>query len=1088
MKNQFAGFVGIVGIVIATLAGSFGVGGSSTVDAQDRARSGDGARRRAAEPAEPAAVSLPDGWERPFDWRSIGPANMGGRITSIAVNPKDRLEWWAATASGGLLHTTNNGVSFDHQFDAEATVSIGDVQVSPSSPSIIWIGTGEANPRNSVSWGNGVYKSEDSGRTWNHMGLSDSFQTGRIAIHPTNPDIVYVGCLGRLWGPNSERGLFKTTDGGNTWSHCLFIDDLTGVVEVQMDPKNPETLLVATYERQRDGFDTNDPAKKIAPGSGVYKTTDGGQSWRKITAGLPTGQLGRIGIDYFDGDSNIVYMVLESEKIGKEPDNSAFFGVTGEDADVGARLTSVTEDGPAEQAGLVEGDIVIALDDQIVHSYQDLLKQLRFFDAGETKEVEVSRDRESVFAQVTFAKRPAPEETEQRGRGRQRPRRSPFSGTLGGQRENLQDQQGKEGFEYGGIYRSSDGGENWTRVNSVNPRPMYYSQVRVDPSDSNFVYVLGTSLYRSKDGGKTFTPDGGRGGVHVDHHALWINPSNGRHMILGNDGGIYVTYDRMEKWDHHNHVAIGQFYAVTVGPRQNYKVYGGLQDNGSWGGPSRVRHGSGPTNDDWVSVGGGDGFVCWVDAEDPDLVYYESQNGGMGRRNFATGERARIRPRAPRNTRYRFNWKTPFRLSHHNSRIYYVGGNHVFRSLDRGDGLKRISPEITRTERGSATALAESPGDPDVLYVGTDDGALFMTRNGGAEWLNRFDTERPSPEEITGTPVSGPRASGQDPDSTPSDDSGERSRKPDDKPKSSALSDLVANPCWVSSIEASHAKSGRAYLTLDGHRSNDDRSYVFVTENFGETWRSLSESLPANAGSTKVIREDLKNPNLLYLGTEFGAYVSFDRGQQWHDFGLPTVAVHDFAVHPTVGEVVAATHGRSLWVLDVTPWRTLAAKALEEAAFLFPPSPAVIWRSEPRRGSTLRRFVGQNPVSGAPLRYALKEKANQVSIRILNVKGEEVQNLEGPKEAGLHRVVWNLRLAPAENDGNPRFRRRGRRAESGTYTVELDVDGKVSRRPLEIQIDPENTNGVWLEYEEFEHEGSDEEPQESSERDARVEA
>lgn len=1029
----------------------------------------------------PAPVELPAEWKSPFAWRSIGPANMGGRITSIAVNPQDTFEWWVATASGGLLHTTNNGIDFEHQFDGESTVSIGDVQVSASSPNIVWIGTGEANPRNSVSWGNGVYKSEDRGKTWKHMGLEESFQIGRIAIHPTNPDIVYVGALGRLWGPNEERGLYKTTDGGDTWKRCLFVDDQTGVVEVQMHPEDPETLMVATYERQRDGFDTNDPAKKIAPGSGVYKTTDGGRSWRKITEGLPTGMLGRIGIDYYDADPDVIFMVLESEKIGQEPDNAAYLGVTGEDAaEIGTRITSVTEDGPAAKAGLREGDIVVALDDQVVHDYADLVRQLRYFQAGETKDFEIFRDRERSFLKVTFSKRPDPQEPEEREGGpprRGRGNRNPFVGTLGGQAANLQDQQGPDGHEYGGVYRSDDGGITWERVNSLNPRPMYYSQVRVDPQDSKHVYLLGTSLWRSKDGGATFTPDGGRGGVHVDHHALWIDPTDGRRMILGNDGGIYVTFDRMDHWDHYNHVAIGQFYAVTVGPRRNYKVYGGLQDNGSWGGPSRVRYDRGPTNADWIRVGGGDGFVCLVDREDPDLVYFESQNGGAGRIHFTTGERGRIRPRAPRGTRYRFNWKTPFLLSHHNSRIYYIGGNHVFRSLDRGNGLKRISPEITLTDRGSATALAESPRDSDLLYVGTDDGALFVTRNGGAEWTAIIGKEgRPAPEDITGVENETPGGPRQDPESDPDEqDPDDDDAAEDATPPAFELSTLIPGPRWVSGLEASRFATQRAYLTLDGHRSNDDACYVFATEDAGKTWRSLTGKLPANVGSAKVIREDVENENLLLLGTEFGAYISFDRGQSWNDLGLPTVAVHDFAIHPTAGEVVAGTHGRSLWILDLAPWRSLAADALAEKFHLFPTSPAIIWRGEPSRGNTIRRFVGENPSDGATILFALAEAADEVTLRVLDAAGEEVRELEAPKEAGLHRVDWNLRLAAPEGDGNQRFRRRGRRADTGTYTIELTVDGSSQRHELKVEIDPEHADGVWLEFEDVEFESSDEE-------------
>ncbi|MHC5003951.1 MAG: WD40/YVTN/BNR-like repeat-containing protein, partial [Planctomycetota bacterium] len=456
------------------------------------------------EQPEPA---LPDAWVDAMQWRSIGPANMSGRITALAVYEADPNIWWAASASGGLLKTTNNGVTFEHQFDRESTVSIGDVAVAPSNPDIVWVGTGESNPRNSVSWGDGVYKSTDGGATWTRMGLEDSFQIGRVAIHPENPDVVYVGALGRLWGTNEQRGLFKTTDGGETWEKILYVDEMTGVIDVQMHPQDPDTLVVATYERQRDGFDTNDPAKKWGPGSGLYRTRDGGASFEKLTEGLPTGTLGRIGLSWYRANPDIIYAVVESEKIGQQPENAAYLGASGEDAEVGARITQVVENEPAAQAGLQPGDIVLRISDKPIVSYQEMLAQIRRHLAGETVAFEVSRNREIVVLDVSFADRPEvredaeaeeeEEEAEEPRRGGRRGSRSPFQGGLGGQNENLQDQQGPDGHEYGGIYRSDDGGDTWTRVNSVNPRPMYVSQIRVDPSDNQHIYVLGVSLYES---------------------------------------------------------------------------------------------------------------------------------------------------------------------------------------------------------------------------------------------------------------------------------------------------------------------------------------------------------------------------------------------------------------------------------------------------------------------------------------------------------------------------------------------------------------------------------------------------------------
>lgn len=1176
----------------------------------------------------PAKPTLPDSVVRALNWRSIGPANMSGRITSFAVYEKDPTIWWASTASGGLLKTTNNGVSFVHQFDHEATVSIGDVEVAQSDANIVWVGTGEANPRNSVSWGDGVYKSIDGGKTWKNMGLKAAFQIGRIAIHPQNPEIVYVGALGRLWGPSDERGLYKTTDGGKTWQRVLYVDDQTGVVDVQMDPKHPETLLIATYRRERDGFDSNDPAVKFGDGAGIYLTNDGGKKFRRITKGLPAGKLGRIGISYYRRNPQHVYAIVESEKIGQVPADFPYMGIRGEDADVGMRITEVTAKGPAEKAGLKVGDIVIAVDGQTVHSYAELLVEIRKRSAGDKVKLEASRDRKSVTLEFELAKRPAPRSR----RGQQQPESpaeklragSPFAASLGGQAANAQDQQGKAGFQYGGVYRSTDGGVSWARINSVDPRPMYYSQIRVDPSDERFIWVLGTQLYLSQDGGKTFSSSEVSGQIHPDNHAMWVDPRDGRHVIIGNDGGIYVSYDRGAKWDHHNHVAIGQFYHVALGPRRDYHVYGGLQDNGSWGGPNRAASGSGPVNTDWIRIGGGDGFVCAVDRDDADLIYSESQGGATGRINLRTGEQSRMRPRAPRGTVYRFNWKTPFVLSPHNPKIFYSAGNYVFRSPYEGNDLKAISPEIAATNKGTASALAESYTEEGVLYAGTTDGAFWITRDGGHDWTNIYGkadkkTEKVAEEaeekkqtakqnaatdaavketkghakkpakpaskpaekteetskkaaaektvaaktrstkqagrqpEVKDSPASKPatvikdvvsgnwkgrliregipadrsaltvilrmdpqgkvsgsiesqmmRGSGQgkyDPktkevvlsvqterstievsgtirDTTLSGqfdvNNGTftiefEAKRTGDAPAATAqepakkvapgklLADLIPGPRWISSIEPSHFKKERVYISLDGHRSNDDHPYVLVSEDYGETWRSLVANLPANVGSTRVVREDIDNENLLYLGTEFGIWVSIDRGASWTRLNnnLPTVAVHEVAIHRTAGEIVAATHGRSLWILDVAALRQTTAETLAEAVHLYKPQAAVKWRQRPSRGSAgTRQFVGQNPPSGAMIYYWLAKDAAEVELEISDIEGKVLRSLEGKTEAGMHVVNWDLRQQSRASRGGRRSYG-GRSVDAGKYLVTLTVDDQHYKQVVEVEDDPD---------------------------------
>ncbi len=1129
--------------------------------------------KKAPEPTTQPDGSLPDGWIKALSWRSIGPANMAGRIVAFSAFEADPSTYWVGTASGGLLKTTNNGVTYEHQFDKEATVSVGDVCVAPSDKNIVWVGTGENNPRNSVSYGDGVYKSTDGGKTWTNVGLKKSFQIGRILIHPKNPDIVYVGALGRLYGPGEERGLYKTTDGGKSWQRILFVDDKTGVIDMRMHPNDPETLIVAMWERERDGFDgfvgvrnppTGDnygPAKTHALGGALFKTTDGGKSFKKLTKGLPTVKLGRIGLDYYRKDPNVVFAIIDTEKIGMGPPrpDTAFLGVQGpmEDVKGGAPVTQVTADGPAAKAGLQDGDLILAVGDKTIDSYADLTKAIQAQKPGDKVKLKIKRNNETKELEVTLGGRPAPApapaaageqafagmfgETAENGvrvrfvmndgpaeqaglqtddiitsfagkpvkaneevqdltrehkpgdkikvkftRGKEtkeveltlvaRPQQQfgggeridptkPFSAQLGGQRENVQDRQGPDGHEYGGIYKSSDGGESWTRINSYNPRPMYFSKIRVDPNDGNNLWILGVTLFRSTDGGKTFRAGGGRG-VHADHHTLWIDPRDSRHMIIGCDGGHYVTYDRGENWDHHNTMAIGQFYHVAIDPRRPSRAYGGLQDNGSWGGPTQTKTGTGPINEDWMSIGGGDGFTCRVDPDDPDLIYFTSQNGAMGRRNLRTGETGSIRPRpldrpgeakpegkpetkpeakpetkpGERGARgqrgpggpggqsqFRFNWNSPFFLSSHNSRIFYAAGNYVFRCVDRGNNLRAISPEITATSRGSATALAESPRNPNVLWVGTDDGALWVTRDGGKEWVN-----------VT---------------------------------KNVGLPALR----WVSTIDASRAEDGRAYVCFDAHRSDDDKPYLYVTEDFGKTWKSITGNLPA-FGSSRCLREDLQNPNLLLCGTEFAVFASLDRGATWKKINnnLPTVAVHEFAFHPASGEVVAATPGRSLWVLDVSPLRQMTAETLKTQAHLFKPVAAVRWQTEPRRGGTNRRFVGENPQPGAQIYYSLAKKAGKVTLQVLDVEGKTVRELSASTEPGLHRVAWTLtrplqrttggrgpggaapgrQAGPAGGFGGPGGFGFGQPVPPGTYRVVLNVDGKEFSQSVRVEPDP----------------------------------
>lgn len=1130
---------------------------------------------------ENSSAKLKSEWLASMPFRSIGPANMAGRITDVEVHAKDPSLMWIATAGGGILKTTNRGTTVQHQFDRETTVSIGAIASDPQDKNILWVGTGEINPRNSVSYGDGVYKSTNGGKTFTHMGLKETFQISSILVHPKNSNVVYVGAQGRLYGTNEDRGVYKTIDGGKTWKKVFYLDERTGVIEMIMHPNDPDTLIVGMWDRKRDEFDSwpgsvprpdgidgYDPVRKWGPKAGLYKTIDGGKNWKKLTQGLPSGMTGRIGLDWQSKSPNVIYAIIDCENIGKGPKpHSAFLGLVGEDREGAPVITQVMPGSPAATLGVKVGDVLVSADEEILYLFDELLDVLRakepgqrikltlkrgaeFIDiapklslrpgtrgtaaqpyfglSGEDKEgkivltsvtkdgpaakaglkvgdtivsesgkplknykawidgnrqravgdqviLNITRGDENLAITVSLGKRPGTGATStaimgiqgtddsqgaklnQITRGgpsekaglkandivtqvgdkkiksyseliaeirRRKPndemkvavkrgdKRLEFSIVLGdrnatqgnrpytysyfGQQPNIQDQQGSQGHQYGGIYKSMDAGESWQRVNSLNVRPMYFSEIRVDPSNADQVYVLGVSQFQSKNGGVTFTSDAGRG-VHSDCHDLWINPDDGRHMVIGSDGGFYITYDRGARWDHVNTAAIGQFYHATIAPTKPYKVYGGLQDNGSWGGPA-IGLAGGALNEDWVSVGGGDGFVCRVDPEDPDLVYGESQNGNIYRRNLRTGARASIRPPRVEGKSYRFNWNTPFILSNHNSKIFYSAGNYVFRSLDRGNNLKIISPELPKTDRGSGTALSESPLDPNVLYAGTDDGALWVTRDGGETWTDIADN-------------------------------------------------LGVDPRWVATIEASRFKQGRVYVCLDGHRSDDDRAHVFVSDDFGQSFTNIGNQLPR--GSSRCLREDTSNPDLLFLGTEFALWVSMDRGKNWNQFNqtLPTVAIHEIAMHPDVDEIVLATHGRSLWACDVSPLRRLNAKKLNTEIALLKPADKIRWRRSPRRGGTSRRYIGVNPDSRVGLWYTLPEEVERVSLRIDNVAGEKIAELNGKTSPGLHAVQWTPQVR----------RQRGRSSvlPNGDYRITLIVDGKeVAKQVMSFKQDP----------------------------------
>ncbi len=850
---------------------------------------------------------------RNLRFRLIGPANMSGRVTAVDVaNAPGRKTIYVGFASGGVWKSTNNGTTWSSVFDDVGSANVGDLAIASSNPSTVWVGTGERNSLRSEGWGDGVYKSTDAGKTWKNMGLKETTQIGRIAIHPKNPDIVYVGALGHLWGTNAERGVFKTTDGGATWQKVLFIDDTTGIIDLKMDPGNPEVLYAAGWHRLRRGGGTMEGA---GAGSGIWKTTDGGKTWKKLTDpalknGLPTEAMGRIGLALYAKNPRIVYAVIQVAKSS--------------------------------------------------------------FDQG------VSR--------------------------------------------------------FGGVFRSDDAGATWTRVNDISAGPdYYYNEVYVDPANADRVYVNSVFVSVSNDGGKTFAPlEMSR--VHVDHHAFWIDPDDSDHLLLGNDGGLHVSYDRGQTWEHFYHPA-GQFYEVDVDTTKSpYHLCGGLQDNGVWCGPSRTRERAGITNADWYAVYGGDGFRSAVAPDSPQIRFGESQFGSIGRWNVDTGERTGIQPEiedagVESGRALRWDWNTPFFISRYDPKVLYIGANHVIRMTDHGSAWESISPDLTRgnlaapepdtgwTSYHSLHSLAESPRDRNVLWAGANDGLLWITTDGGRNWKN-----------VT-----------------------------------AAIPDAQAQRCVVAEIEASHVAAQTAHVVYDCHQRDDYRPYVYRTTDGGQTFTSIAGDLPQDAGSW-VVREDNLNPLLLFVGNERGLYASTVGGNQWLRLkgNLPTVSIRDVDMVPAARELAVATFGRSMYILDLIPFEELTDSVLAHDAFLLPVRAV--------RGTRLQNsyesygnkfFTADNPPTGAQISYYLKTDAgSDVTLTIRHVakgtkpdEGEAVQTLTGSGRPGLHTVSWDLmaRRARPRELGGPTNPQQLREVPDGTYSVTLKIGSASMTRTFEVQ-------------------------------------
>lgn len=841
-----------------------------------------------------------------FEWRSVGPANMGGRVSSFAVAEKHPATFYVGLGTGGVFKTTNLGTAWTAVFEKQPVASIGAVAVWQRNPEVVWVGTGEANSRNSSSWGNGIYRSVDGGSTWKHLGLDATQCIAAVVLDPEDSNTVYVAALGHLWGPNPERGVYRTTDGGAKWELVLKVDDRTGACDLRMDPSDRRTLYAAMYTRRRSPW----AYESGSTTGGVFRTKDGGHTWKKLSGGLPA-STGRIGLDVYRRDPRMVYAVVESHEGG----------------------------------------------------------QLDVFE-------EKSRT--------------------------------------------------------GGVFRSEDGGEHWARLSDANPRPFYFSQIRVQPNDSSRVYLLGTDLWLSDDGGRHFR-GGGAANLHPDCHAMWVDPVNGERVLLGTDGGIFQSHDRAATWDFLNNLAIGEFYNLALDNRDPYWIYGGLQDNQSWGGPSRTRlladpfigdrPNEGILNDHWFCLGGGDGFHVAVDPDDPDIVYYESQGGRVKRLNLRSGKERALRPVAGEGEPvFRFNWNTPFFVSPHDPTVLWMGGNRVFKLLDRGDRWEVASPDLTTRNpdrmvtggSGAETActivsLAESPVAKGRLWAGTDDGKVWTSPDGGKTW-----------DDVTAN-VKG-----------------------------------VPAGLYVSRIEAGRHDARTAYVAIDGHRADRFEPWLFVTHDAGKSWTSIAGDLPKNS-PVIVVREDLEDPSLLFAGTEFGIWFSADAGKKWQKLGvgLPTVAVDDIQIHPRDRDLVIGTHGRSVWVLDdITPLEKWNASRADSIV-LFPPRPATAFYVRSIGGVWGQRmYTAKNPPFGASLTYWVPtDREDGVKIAISDGAGHAVRRLSGPGTRGFHRLTWDYQTETKNRIDRPEWSNQPEFVAPGRYTLKLSCGEETARpRTLEVRL------------------------------------
>jgi photosystem II stability/assembly factor-like uncharacterized protein len=952
-----------------------------------------------AQQASPAAaIHQPDDPAlRGFRWRAIGPVGQGVRVDDFAVDEKNPSTFYVGFAVAGIVKTVNNGTTFTPVFDTYGSASIADIALAPSNPDVVYVATGEANNRQTTSYGDGLYKSTDAGKTFVNLGIADfaKAQTlGRVLVHPRDPNTVWMAVGGHLYGGNPERGVYMTTDGGKTWTKTLYIDEYTSATEIVIDPSNPLNLWAAMYQRQRTAWGFNGGG----PGSGIYASTDGGKKWTRLNApGLPKNTYGRVGMDICKSQPNVIYAQIESA-LDKAP--------------------------PA----------------------------------------------------VPGPPAPAPDpNAANQGRGGGQGR--------GGRANQVPNPQ------YSGVFKSVDKGKTWTFQSNENQRPMYFSQIRVDPNNCETVYLGGVGPTKSTDSGKTWSGLNNMG--HVDNHAIWIDPLNSKHVMYGNDGAVDVSWDAGEKWESLRNFTGGLAYYASADDRHPYHVCAGLQDNGSWCGPSSVRSNDGIRQWMWQSVGGGDGFQNQIDRENPNIFYTESQNAGIQRYNYDTGETRSIRPSAGFGGRgggggggngpgrgnilnpiqgatISFNWNAPIRLSPYNTATIYLGGRSLYISRDRGDtwtttkelgkgidistrsimgvpystamcgysppegaptppanaggrGGRTAGPGVpcilskddgyVANEFGTMTEMAESPVLPGILWAGTDDGNIQVSKVGGYNW-----------EEV-GKNIPG-----------------------------------VDHEYYVSGLEASWYDAGTAYAALDGHRNNDLKPYVFKTTDYGKTWTAISSDLPT-VGNVNSIRQDPVNKNLLYAPTELGFFVSLNDGKSWHRFmpNLPTGRTDEVFVHPREHDLVLATHSRSVWIMDdISALQQMNDEAMGKDAAVFPVRDAVLWKNDRRLGTEVpgdKWWQGENAPRGTAIAFNVKSGGDAKVTITDTTTGSEFRTESMPAMAGLNRWQWNLCSTPIatpnQNGGRGGgggfgggCQGGGRTAQPGVYKLSVSVGGR----------------------------------------------